>query len=176
MEEIFKPVPFENFADYYSISNFGRLRVDVISKYSNNQTRFLKLHTNPKGYYFFVMTRNGKTVERFIHRTVAMTFCKKENESHNIVCHLDDNKLNNRSDNLIWGDHQINMDHMVERGRSLRGSKNPLSKVTEDQVKEIRKLYKETKISQQKLAERYGIDQTVVSRIILHKSWKHVKD
>lgn len=171
MEEVFLPVPVEGFSEYYSISNKGRVRVDVISKYSSNKTEFLALHPSPRGYLFCAMTRNGKTVQKFIHRMVAEAFCSKENPDYNVVCHMDDNKLNNDCNNLVWGTHQINMDHMVQRGRSLKGEKNPRAKINKEKADKIRELYKNQKISQQKLGDIFGINQTQVSRIILNKLW-----
>lgn len=55
-----------------------------------------------------------------------------------------------------------------------RGEKNGRAKLTEDQVREIRRLYAEDKLSQTALGQLFGLHQTVVSNIIRRKLWKFV--
>ncbi len=66
----------------------------------------------------------------------------------------------------------------LERGHhatiSLKGIDNPYSKLTESQVSEIRSRYRTGDISQQELAQEYGVGQTCISCIVTGKSWKHV--
>lgn len=50
------------------------------------------------------------------------------------------------------------------------GQKNAMSKLTEKDILEIRN----SKESQRKLAERYGVTQGSISNIKLQKTWKHV--
>jgi predicted XRE-type DNA-binding protein len=54
-----------------------------------------------------------------------------------------------------------------------KGEDHPLSKITADQVKEIRSLA--GTLSQQKIASRYGLSQTTVSAIVRRVIWKHVE-
>lgn len=56
-----------------------------------------------------------------------------------------------------------------------RGENNKSSKLTEDQVRQIRHLRKTTKDPQWKIARQFGITQTVVSDILLGRLWAHVK-
>jgi hypothetical protein len=55
----------------------------------------------------------------------------------------------------------------------LRGAKNPGAKLTEDQVRQIRKL---EGFSQSELGARFGVVQTIISRIIRREIWKHVTE
>lgn len=50
----------------------------------------------------------------------------------------------------------------------------PSAKITETQVREIRKKRAENKVSLMDLSEDYGIAESTVSEIINRKSWKHV--
>ncbi len=54
------------------------------------------------------------------------------------------------------------------------GESNPNSKVTTEQVVEIRRLYDTGDFSQQQLADRFGLTQIGVSAIIRRKTWKHI--
>lgn len=48
------------------------------------------------------------------------------------------------------------------------------AKLNPDKVREIRRLYAQGGISQQRLGDMFGIDQTIVSDIVRRRSWKHV--
>ncbi len=53
---------------------------------------------------------------------------------------------------------------------SVAGEKNPFSKLTEEQVKEIRI----SKLSSPKIAPFYNISDAHVRKIRGHKSWSHI--
>lgn len=55
-----------------------------------------------------------------------------------------------------------------------RGEKIVQSKLTNEQVIEIRKRYNDGCISQRKLASIYGVSQSIISDIITRKSWGHI--
>ncbi len=58
----------------------------------------------------------------------------------------------------------------------LRGSSNPSAKLTEDQVREMRRKYREDGRRMNSLAHEYGVSCTVSQQIIRRKKWKHVAD
>jgi len=59
------------------------------------------------------------------------------------------------------------------RGHNHVGAKNGRSKITEADVREMRRAYVggETQTS---IAARYGMSQVTVSKIVRHESWRHV--
>lgn len=57
-----------------------------------------------------------------------------------------------------------------------QGEKNGRAKLTAERVRELRKLYAEGNHTQTALAELFGVDQTVVSKVVLRKSWRHLDD
>jgi len=69
---------------------------------------------------------------------------------------------------------QDNMDDMVAKGRSLKGESQPMAKLTSEDIKTIRRKYKPRKYSQQRLADEYGVNQTLISAIVRRKTWKHI--
>lgn len=62
----------------------------------------------------------------------------------------------------------------VYTSEETAGENNVRCKITEEKVREIRKLYATGEYSQQKLADMFGINQTNVGFIIRRVSWKHV--
>ena len=83
------------------------------------------------------------------------------------ICHRCDNPPCCNPAHLYAGTPAENMRDKVERGRcnAVRGENNNLAKLTDAQVAEIRALYA-TRVSQYVIAERYGVTQSCVSRIV----------
>lgn len=57
---------------------------------------------------------------------------------------------------------------------SNRGTRNPRSKLTEDDVRAIRAAYRAGGITQKALGARYGVSKTLVRDIMTGKLWSHV--
>ena len=175
MIETWKPVTFAPYGEKYVVSNLGRVKPIVKSKYSSAKGELLKPGIGARGYGFVTLYSGGQSRQLAVHRLVALAFIGDPPEGRNIVCHLDDDKLNNVADNLIWGDNYDNMRHMIDHRRSLVGSKNPRALLDDVKVRTIRRLYAEGGVTQTSLALQFGIDQTIVSRVVLRQSWQHVQ-
>lgn len=91
-----------------------------------------------------------------------------------VVRHTCDNPICCNPTHLLIGTHADNVADRQSRGRTNapKGSKNGQSKLTEHDVLKIRILCK-TK-SQRSVARIYKVNQSIISDIILKKSWKHV--
>ena len=88
----------------YKISNLGRLK----SYAQNKDGRIIDGYVDKKGYKNVRMydePQNGKWYK--MHRLVASTFIENPN-SYPQVNHKDENKTNNRVDNLEWCDNLYN--------------------------------------------------------------------
>lgn len=81
------------------------------------------------------------------------------------VCHRCDNKLCVNPEHLFLGTPADNNRDRALKGRSAdrRGENHPLAKLTAGEVGEIKAL--RGRIRQQVLAERYGVTQSMISRI-----------
>jgi len=77
-------------------------------------------------------------------------------------------------DHLFIGDHKANMEDKARKGRSHRprGESNGRARITRFVASEIRRLYAAGGISQQKLADRFGLAQPTVSQIIRNEVWR----
>ncbi len=56
----------------------------------------------------------------------------------------------------------------------VRGSSNGNSKLSEDEVKSIRAIYKIGNITYRRLAKRYDVEKTTICKIINRKLWAHL--
>lgn len=75
---------------------------------------------------------------------------------------------------LRWATRRENNDDKIENGTVHRGERTGVAKLTEAGVIEIRRLA--GTVLQQDLAERFGVTQTVISRVINRKRWGWVSD
>lgn len=95
------------------------------------------------------------------------------------ICHRCDNPSCCNPDHLFPGTHSDNMRDMVRKGRRKenyqpRGEDNGLSKLTEVGVLEIRRLYETGKYTQKELGKMFGVNQSLISRIVLKKLWGYI--
>ena len=69
---------------------------------------------------------------------------------------------------LRVGTHTENMRDMIADGTSNRGTKHPRNKLTEEQVREIRRRGEE---NQARLAEEFGVTRFAICNIIHRRTW-----
>ena len=164
----------------YAITNDGRVWsypkewVSSRVKLSHNG-KWLKVSFNPLGYPQVHLTKNGKRDNYSIHRLVALTHIPNP-LSLPEVNHIDGNKLNNNIDNLEWCTSSYNIKHAIRNGlRSVaRGEMQKNHKLTDDMVKEIRRLYKGQNITQGVLARKYGVSRRLIGFVVNYQIWQHV--
>jgi hypothetical protein len=123
-----------------------------------------------RGYSRFSLSINGVVRREFVHRLVAKAFIGPPPEGKNIIRHLDGNPSNNNASNLVWGNYRENEADKKRHGRSLTGDKNHFSKLTWDDVMNIRAMLKggENIMS---VARHFKLSTCAVSRINTNKSW-----
>lgn len=86
------------------------------------------------------------------------------------VCHHCDNPRCVRPDHLFVGTHDANMRDRDRKGRLSHGERHVMARLTTAQVAEIRRRWRQGGVTQQRLADEFGVVQTGVSRIVLDRS------
>lgn len=176
--EIWKDIPgYENF---YQVSNTGKVKslLRTVNK-SNGRKQTMPekiMSNNFDGEYFSVQLQRDWIAKRCkIHKLVVLCFIP-EDCNRTCVNHIDGNKLNNHLNNLERCTISENSKHAIKTGLlimpNINGSNNGRSKLTADQVIEIREL--NGKIRQYEIAEKFGIKPAQISAIINRKTWTHI--
>jgi len=129
-----------------------------------------KLSCNADGYgkVDFEGKMNGA------HRIAFQLFNKRLIAEGLHILHKCDNRKCCNPIHLSEGTHQENMDDMISKNRQAKGETNGLSKLTETQVREIRKKYQEGTFTYTQLATEYSICRQNISRIIRRIIWTHI--
>jgi hypothetical protein len=105
------------------------------------------------------------------HR-VAYMLAHGDIPSGHQVLHRCDNPPCVNPDHLFTGSNMENVADMVAKGRNRRGEAAAISKLSEDQVRAIRRDGR----PQDQIASAFGISQANVSLVKNRKSWAHVHD
>lgn len=179
MKEIWEDV--KRFEDRYKISNLGNIKSLPNKWYFSNggyresKGKILKKRIGNTGYYYVCIRDKNKCIKKVnIHRIVAEAFIKNSNNKP-FVNHIDGNKLNNNVNNLEWVTMQENFDHAVKNNLTAKGEKCALHKLTEKQVIEIRKLYKEKSgWTYKKLSAAFNTCESNIYYILSGKYWNHI--
>lgn len=106
MEEIWKDI--KGYEGIYQISNLGRIKTlaKTVRKWDGTARRseqILKPILQKSGYCHIGLWRNGKRKQSRVHRLVAAAFCTNSDPDNKTqVNHLNENKQDNRAENLEW--------------------------------------------------------------------------
>lgn len=151
-------------SEKYSVSNLGRVK--------NNYTNYIyKLYKCNTGYYKVNLKLYPKNKSCSVHRLIMFAFKAEEYFEKATVNHIDGNKLNNNLDNLEWCTQKENCIHAYTIGLSNNyGENNITSKLTNDQVLEIRKLYNEY-TTQKELSKKFNVSSKNIYFIVNNKLW-----
>lgn len=107
-QEIWKTI--EEYPNY-EVSNYGNIRHKRIK-----QNR--KPQDNGKGYLYVAVRDGNKQKHLYVHQTVAKAFIPNPNNLPQ-ASHLDENRQNNRADNLAWATAKENCNMPLHRKRQI---------------------------------------------------------
>jgi hypothetical protein len=100
----------------YQASNLGNIRsIDRVVVSSDGIRQFrhgkkIKQRKNKKGYKIVRLSKNGEAKNKFVHILVIESFCKRP-DGLNQINHKDENKENNRLDNLEYCNNVYNQNY-----------------------------------------------------------------
>jgi len=77
---------------------------------------------------------------------------------------------------LFIGSQQDNMDDMVAKGRCIRanGERQHLSKLNENQVRLIRRIRSEGKLTNENIGKMFNVRKETIREIVNGRTWKHL--
>lgn len=144
------------------------------------ELRKLKIVTkgNRKSYRIRIHVADKKVDRHFsVSRLVAMIYIPNPH-NYPIVCHKDNNPLNNRVSNLYWGTQRMNIQQALREnrlttlftsennpGKGRFGYLNPWSKLTKEQEVEIMELHNKGK-STGYISKKFGVGNECIRRVI----------
>lgn len=171
-----------NILPYYYISNFGR-----IGSMFTGSFKLLSLVKDRDGYLNVTLHlseyRNNNCMRnqiiKRVNRLVIMSFNPLPLEYENLmVNHINSIRDDNRLNNLEWVTSKGNVIHGIKYGNrkipDIRGSKNPMAKLTENDVYDIAKVIKSKKYTYSEIAKMFNISATTVYNIANNKLWAHL--
>jgi hypothetical protein len=112
MKEYFKDVP--GYEGYYQVSSFGvvkslQRKVNDKGFLRNQRGIILKQRLDCNGYYFVELSKGNKRKSIKVHQLVAMAFLNHIPCGYQVVVdHKDNNRLNNKLNNLQLISHREN--------------------------------------------------------------------
>jgi len=141
------------------------------------------------GYGRFKFHKDGKSDRRGSH-VISYYLETKVWPIGKCVCHSCDNPSCCNPKHLWAGTDDDNQKDSAKKNRTangytrgfylkhpdrvVRGENIKSSKLTEQQVLSIRKIYSAGGRSQQSIADEFGVDQTIISDVVRRVTWKHV--
>lgn len=127
MQEEWKAI--KEYEGLYEVSNYGRIK--SLERITENNIH-IKEHIQRQqlsktGYMYVPLSKNGHKTNKRVHRIVATAFV--ENPAHKPqVNHKDEDKQNNRADNLEWVDGVENINYGTAVKRAHKKDVSPLTK------------------------------------------------
>jgi hypothetical protein len=190
MKEIWKDIP--GYETLYQASNLGRIRsmehlvfrtnkpMIIPKKYWSYKGHNLKLNTDSEGYIRCTLSKSGKTRRYLVHRIIAMTFIPNP-QSLPQINHIDEDKHNNRIENLEWCTANYNLSFnggRKKRALTKTGKPNLLgsgenhyaSKLKNGQVVDI---YRDQR-NYKEISAHYNISITTVYDIKKKRRWTNL--
>jgi hypothetical protein len=139
-----------------------------------------------KGYGAFAYTLDRKLIQDRAHR-FSYRLNMGEIPDGLFVLHRCDNPACVNPDHLFLGTNQENIEDMLRKGRHIpggthcgddgkwkKGTEHPATKLTPEDVIEMRGLYATGGISYSQLGKKFGINPSSACKIVKRLRWAHV--
>jgi len=166
--EVWRPVL--GYEGLYDVSDLGRVR--RIARSAGTRGGILSPEIDRKGYLRVDLYLSGKRQRKLVHALVAAAFLGpfapgEETDHKNGV------KADNRLVNIEKVTHGENIRRAIGLGlRDTVGESNPRAKLSEDDIRTIRRLAETVTVRE--LALRFRITPRAVRLIIRRRTWRHI--
>lgn len=169
---------------WLNLYNEGKIKIDfetgeVWSFLQSDEGHLLGSKTQPNNWYL-AATAGPSRKERYnilLHRLIWIV-ANGEIPDKIEVNHVNGIKWDNRLENLELTTKSGNALHsyrvLGNKGGNLIGEDNPLSKLKENDVRNIRKEYIPKIITMKMLGKKYGVEIPTIADVLKRRSWKEV--
>jgi hypothetical protein len=169
MNEVYRAIPGH---PHYEVSDCGNVRSVTHQSpfrdtFRTHQGRVLKQGNHSVGYLQVCLYPTGT---RLVHALVMLAFVGPPPTDQPWINHKDGNKQNNHLSNLEYGTAKWNREHAVHTG--LGDGPPGSGKLDAEKVIAINELLKAGGLTQQTIANRFGVNQRMVSSIKVGTSWQ----
>lgn len=141
--------------------SFSRLAKSLVAKAQGKRDN---------GYMMASFSLPGKGRFHWMHSLICSAFHGERPEKME-VCHINGVRDDNRSENLRWGTSTENNHDRWDHGTMPHGESHQGSKLTEDQVRQIKYFDKRT---HREVAIEYGVSDWTVRNIRSGGVWGHI--
>lgn len=165
---------------YYEIAESLGMKPSVyfVSKngniYSAMSNKILAPTPNRDGYlYINLQTPDCKTKKISMAKIVLTTFKGEPpiNIKDPTTEHINDDRQDNRYDNLMWMER---IENASTRNNKGKGENNVKAILSESDVKKICKLFQKGKYTIQQIANKYNVSTGCISSIKQRKNWTYI--
>lgn len=160
----------EGYEGLYQISNYGRVK-----SFHFGRESILKNQVMKKGYLYVSLFKNHIHKKFLVHILVAKAFIPNP-DGKNEVNHKFGDKKDNRAIALEWVTSKENIRSAYELGLIKLGSERFNAKLTDDDIRYIRKNYKfrDKENNMEAFSKKFNVSKSVIHRIIHGKSYANV--
>lgn len=135
--------------------------------------RQMKTIPGNHNYMYVMLSGNGQRRNVCVHTLILESFVgPRPNEME--CCHGNNNRQDNRLDNLRWDTPKSNQLDRSKFGTGNNGSKHGLAVLTETDVLELRMLHDVHGVTATNLGKRFKIHPNHAAQIYRREIWKHI--
>ena len=127
------------------------------------------MNKDPEGYNRVKFDRKTQRLHRLI-----WYFCYGTVPEGKVVCHSCNNKGCINPFHLYTATAELNSTHAARDKLYKSGSEQPSAVFKDEDIETLFRLYYKDYVSQQKIADRYGVSQSNVSKILRGAAYKHI--
>ena len=174
--EKWKPIP--GYEGFYSASSLGRIRTDDHTVIRSNgvpchvSAKIRKQRLNAqRGYMQCDLKRPESRFHTFnVHNLIMLAFVGPKPNGCD-VCHLNGDRADNRLLNLRYDSRAANMADKWMHGTQPFGERHAMSVLTEDDVREMRRLNSSRQYTQSEIGRMFGVRRETVNGVVNYREW-----
>lgn len=156
--EIWRDV--DGYENIYKVSNIGNIK--SLNYKNTKKEKLLKQCVDKGGYLRVTLSKNGKEKLKIVHRLIAKAFIPNPNNLPE-VNHKDEDKTNNKINNLEWCDRLYNVNYgtiLQRKSENTKGEKNHNygKKFSEETIRKLSESHKGNIPVNIKKVYRYDLD------------------